>query len=192
MNYYIADLHIGCTNLYEHRTLEHDQILKNNWNSIITNADDVYILGDIGRTGNTKETEYLISQIATLKGKKHLIIGNHDNLKDIRLRQLFIEIIDYKEIIDNFNGMSHKLILSHYPILMWNNQHKKSILLYGHLHDTEEDYIYQNALAMLNTSFEKHTKEGRTDCPKCIAINVGVMKEYMNYTPRTLKELLKN
>lgn len=28
MNYYISDMHIGCTNKYENRTLEHDLILK--------------------------------------------------------------------------------------------------------------------------------------------------------------------
>ena len=59
MNYYISDMHIGCTNKYENRTLEHDLILKENWNKRVTNSDDVYILGDIGRTGSNKDNEYL-------------------------------------------------------------------------------------------------------------------------------------
>ena len=49
---YIADLHIGCTNSFEHRTLEHDEILVKNWNSVVNNNDTTFILGDIGRCGN--------------------------------------------------------------------------------------------------------------------------------------------
>ena len=191
MNYYISDLHIGCNNKYEGRTIEyHDKLLKENWNKIVTNADDVYILGDIGRIGNNKDNEYLISIISTLKVKKHLIVGNHDKLKDIRLRQLFVEICDYKEIVDNFNNMTNKLVLSHYPILHWNGQHDKAILLYGHVHNSDEEQVFQYALNMVNFYFNKRTEEGRTDCPQCTAINVGAMMPYINYCPKTLNELI--
>lgn len=78
MKYYISDLHIGCINNHDNRTLEHDILLLNNWNSIVNNNDDIYILGDIGRLGNNKENSYVASIISQLKGKKHLIIGNHD------------------------------------------------------------------------------------------------------------------
>ena len=73
---------------------------------------------------NNKDNEYLCSIILTLRGKKVLIKGNHDSFKDIRISQLFTEICDHKEIVDNFNGMNHTLVLSHYPILFWNGQHK--------------------------------------------------------------------
>ena len=191
MNYYISDMHIGCTNKYENRTLEHDLILKENWNKRVTNSDDVYILGDIGRTGSNKDNEYLISLLSTFRGRKHLIIGNHDNLKDQRLKQLFVEIVDYKEVSDNYNGIHHNLCLSHYPILMWNKQHKKNILLYGHTHMSKENELFQDAIKTLNSYFEEETSLGRTDCPQCLAINVGCMFPYINYTPRILKELLQ-
>mgnify|MGYP003302343206 CR=1 FL=1 len=58
MNYYISDIHFGCQNNYEGRTLEHDQLIKKNWNEVVHNNDTVYILGDIGREGNNKENEY--------------------------------------------------------------------------------------------------------------------------------------
>lgn len=190
MNYYIADLHFNCKNSYENRTIEYDNLIKENWNKVITNADDVYILGDIGRIGNNKENEYLISLISTLKGRKHLILGNHDKIKDLRLKQLFVEIVDYKELTDVLNGKSIKLVLSHYPILMWNGQHKNTILIYGHTHLTIEDQIFQNSIKILNQHFLEETKKGRTDCPQCKAINVGCMNDYMNYTPKTLAQLL--
>ena len=106
MNYYISDLHLNCQNKYEGRTLEHDKILKENWNKVVTNGDTVYILGDIGKEGGNKDMEYLCEIISTLKGKKVLIQGNHEKLKDIRVKQLFVEITPYKEIIDNFNGFN--------------------------------------------------------------------------------------
>lgn len=67
INYYISDTHFGWTNKYEGRTLDHDQLLKENWNKTVTNADTVYILGDIGKIGKNSDTEKLIEIIATLK-----------------------------------------------------------------------------------------------------------------------------
>ena len=32
MNYYISDIHFGCQNSFDNRTLEHDTIVKENWN----------------------------------------------------------------------------------------------------------------------------------------------------------------
>lgn len=191
-NFYISDLHIGCQNKYEGRTLENDKTLESNWNNVVTNADTVYVLGDIGKVGNKTETEYIIKAIAPLKGKKILIAGNHDRISDYRLKQLFAEICDYKEICDNFDGRAYKLVLSHYPILMWNGQHKGTVLLYGHTHNTEEEYYFKKCVSGLNEFFKDKTLKGATDCPPAKAYNVGAMLPYINYCPRTLKEILEN
>ena len=191
MNYYIGDLHFGCQNKFENRTLEHDKIIIDNWNRTVTNADTVYVLGDIGRIGGNKDNEYLCQCISVLKGKKVCVLGNHDDdLKDIRLRQLFAEVCDRKEIIDNYNGMSHKLVLLHSPELFWSQQHKGAILLYGHLHMSDEWEVYKYCLNYVNDFFEGKTKKGYTDCPPAEAYNVGCMLPYMDYTPRTLKEII--
>lgn len=190
-NFYISDLHIGCINKHDNRTLETDKKLKENWNKGVTNADTVYILGDIGRAGTNKDNEYLASYLAALKGKKVLVRGNHDRVDDIRVKQQFTEICDYKEIIDNFEGNSYKLVLCHYPILMWNGQHKGFIHLYGHIHISEYS-CFLKALDKLNECFSCQTKMGRTDCPQAKAYNVGAMLPYINYCPRTLKEIMNN
>lgn len=57
---------------------------------------------------------------------------------------------------------------------------------------TKEDDLFQESIKTLNNYFKAETDLGRTDCPQCLAINVGCMFPYMNYTPRTLKELLQN
>lgn len=193
MNYYIADTHFGCTNKYKGRTLEHDKLIKENWNRVITNSDTVYLLGDIGRIGNNKDNEYLCEIISTLKGKeKILVVGNHEQMKDARLRQLFTEITPYKEIVDNYNGLNHKLVLFHFPILFWASQHKGSILLHGHTHMTDEQKFFEKSIKDLNNFFKDKTLKGSTDCPPARAFNVGVMLPYMDYTPRTLKEIMKS
>ena len=191
MNYYISDLHFGCVNSYEGRTLEHDKLIINNWNKTVANNDTVFILGDIGRFGNAKQTEYLCQCISVLKGSKILILGNHDDIKDARIRQLFTEICDYKKIIDNFNGINNKVILSHYPQLFWDGQHRGNIHLYGHVHATDEYKIFNECLNRVNDYFKDKTMKGATDCPPAKAYNVGATMPWMNYTPRTIKEIME-
>jgi calcineurin-like phosphoesterase family protein len=191
MNRYISDLHIGCINKFDNRTLEVDQIIINHWNSVVHNNDTTYILGDIGKLGNNKDNAYVCSIISQLRGKKILIIGNHDEkeLKDNRIKQLFTEIYDYKEIIDNFNGKNYKLVLSHYPQIFWNGQHKGWIHLYGHLHNSSEEQVYQKCLQYVNDYFADRELKGYTDCPQAKAYNVGAMLQ--NYTPLALKEIMR-
>ena len=189
MNYYISDLHIGCQNKYEGRTLEHDKIIKENWNKTVTNGDTVYILGDIGKEGTNSDNEYLCEIISTLKGKKVLIQGNHEKLKDVRLRQLFTEVIPYKEVNDNVKGINRTVVLCHYPILFWNCQHKGWIHLYGHLHKTDEYKLYTQSLDLVNDYFKDKEKKGYKDCPPAKAFNVGCM--LWDYKPVTLREILE-
>ena len=53
MNYYIADLHLGHANIIRLSNRpykdvdEMDNDLINRWNSVITDTDDVYIIGDL-------------------------------------------------------------------------------------------------------------------------------------------------
>ena len=190
MNYYISDLHFGCQNKFEGRTFEHDKIIKSRWNAVVNNNDNVYILGDIGKEGSNKDNEYLCEIISTLKGNKHLIQGNHEKLKDNRLRQLFVEITPYKEIIDNYGGLNHGLVLCHYPILFWNGQHKGWIHLYGHVHMSDEWDVYKQSLSYVNDYFKDKTLKGYTDCPQSKAYNVGASLPYINWTPKTLKEII--
>ena len=134
------------------------------------------------------DNEYLCEIIATLKGKKVLIQGNHEKLKDIRLRQLFTEVIPYKEVNDNVNGINRTVVLCHYPILFWNGQHKGWIHLYGHLHKTDEYQLYTQSLDLVNDYFKDKEKKGYKDCPPAKAFNVGCM--LWDYKPVTLREIL--
>lgn len=196
-NFYISDLHFFHKNVtnegsnFDDRpfdTLEEmHKVLKENWNNVVTGADHVYILGDMC----WKENEDAIKLVSTLKGNKHLILGNHDKAKEQRYRQLFVEILSYKEIQDTLNGNPINVVMSHYPIAFWNHQHMYTkngnlhktwaIHLYGHVHNSNEHCIYKKFIDELN----------RTHNTECIAENVGCMLPYMEYTPKTLGEILR-
>lgn len=197
MNYYISDLHLFHKNVTDEgknfdnrpfKTLEemHTKI-KENWNSVVTNADHVYILGDLA----WKHNDEAIQLVSILRGNKHLVLGNHDRIADQRYRQLFNEIVSYKEIKDRINGKEYHIVMSHFPIAFWNHQHHYrrdgvehavwAVQLYGHVHSSVEEDIFQEFIKKLNTQHNI----------KCVAKNVGCMMSYMNYTPRTLEEILK-
>ena len=163
------------------------QYFLQHWNAKITNGDIVYILGDMALRG---KNDALITIVAQLKGKKILIKGNHDDLSDYRYRQLFQDVCEYKEITECFEGKAYKLVLSHYPILMWNGQHTGTILLYGHTHMSAEEQYFQACLRTMNETTENSLRRAY-DKP-IYAYNVGCMLPCMNYEPRTLKEIMQN
>lgn len=76
------------------------------------------------------------------------------------------------------------------------NVKRGTILLYGHVHDNFDNEIYQNALDDLRATVcalnQMTEKQGGTRLKKepC-AYNVGAMLKEVNYTPRTLKAILK-
>jgi len=82
---FTSDLHLGHTNsiIYSNRPYKNtdvmDRELIKNYNDIVTNEHDVYILGDVSLKRKI-HSGYYMSVVRQLKGKKHLILGNHDTL----------------------------------------------------------------------------------------------------------------
>lgn len=182
-NYFIADTHFGHKNIlsYDARLFksveEHDEHLIKCWNDAVSYDDDVYILGDISWHNSTKTNEILDS----LNGTKHLIIGNHDKklLKNREFQNRFQEITSYKELpCDNGKGC---LVLCHYPIPCFNGHYYGDFHLYGHVHNGWEWNIMKQVKFQMEELYLK----------PCNMYNVGVMIPYMNYTPRTLEEIIE-
>lgn len=135
--YITSDLHFGHTNILkfcpESRARFPDVqsmtgMMISEWNSIVTDKDTVYILGDVAFCGADKATEIMNS----LNGRKILIEGNHDRklLKHQPFRDCFVEIHPYLSI--NYSG--HKIVMFHYPIAEWDQMHRGALHLHGHLH----------------------------------------------------------
>lgn len=185
MNRYIADLHFSHNNVikFDNRPFatveEMNQTLVDNWNSVVKNEDTTYILGDFCWL---KEAEW-IKILDKLKGNKVLIEGNHDLKKMSKtLKDKFTYIKEKDEISD----CGKKVIMSHYPEMAYKSSYNKKVfMLYGHVHNHTKEAEF----------IKKWTQELRDNCisdydNKGQIINVGCMMSYMDYTPRTLKEIL--
>lgn len=133
MIFYTADLHFGYLPLVEKRgfssVAEMDEALITAWNQVVGETDTVYLLGDIGWNNGHVPCRTL----ARLKGRKHLIRGNHDTgyVDAPLLYRYFESVTDFLEIDD---GAEH-LFLSHYPMLYGK---PKGYMIHGHLHDSPQ------------------------------------------------------
>lgn len=135
MIYFTADLHFYHENIIKltgrpYRNAEQmNQSLVSNWNSIITPADKVYILGDVTMKGAAPAMDILTK----LKGRKYLVKGNHDHFvgKSDFDKSIFEQISDYAEITFE----TTRFILMHYPIMDWNGMFRGSMMLHGHQHN---------------------------------------------------------
>ena len=85
--------------------------------------------------GHERGPERILKQ---LKGKKRLIIGNHDGswMSRAELGRYFVSVDKYLETSDG----AHALTLCHYPLLTWNHA-RRSYMIHGHIHaNTDADF----------------------------------------------------
>lgn len=104
------------------------------WNDRVAPGDRVYHLGDIAMYQRGQE-EPLLDLVNQLHGQIHLIRGNHDRDKAVRLyRQLknIVQIQDYLRI--KVGG--GRIVLCHYALRVWHGSHRGAWHLYGHSHGT--------------------------------------------------------
>lgn len=182
MNYFISDLHFGHKDClaFDNRPFasieDNDNTIIGSWNNTVGIDDDVYLLGDISWYNSTKTIEIFNN----LNGNIHLIKGNHDTklLRNRELQQRFCEITDYKELSLEDGKI---IVLCHYPIPCFNKHYYGSYHLYGHVHTGFEDNMMEQTKIQMVNLYGK----------PCNMYNVGCMKDYMGYTPRTLEEIIE-
>ena len=141
-----SDLHLGHNKefLYKPRgydsIIEHDKQLIQNWNSIITDDDIVYILGDL-MLGNN---DYGASTFNHLCGMKHIILGNHDTDIRIAFYSDLRGVIDIK-YADMIKYGKYHFYVSHYPTILKNfDEPSRVIGLHGHTHSPDKFQYIQN------------------------------------------------
>ena len=175
MNYYISDLHIGHSKAieFDNRPFQNldemEKVIIDNWNNTVKKGDKVYILGDM-----FWKNEGAVEILSKLKGQKHLVLGNHDRV-NAEMRKHFVYVKDYDEIKDN----GRSVVLCHYPIAHWRNADYGTIHLYGHIHQGRDNRPFEEYVVLMKQ---------RGISYECY--NVGCMMPYMNYTPRTLDEII--
>lgn len=165
---FTSDLHLGHANIILTcgRNLEGcgenlatvdemNDFLIRKWNEKVKEDDIVYILGDLSYRSSISVKTYL----KQLKGRKHLIVGNHD----CQWQKNIANINDYFESVSDMKviRLGEKLItLCNYPLLEWNGSRRAknqqtsiSWLIHGHIHNSRDnvfEYIRDNLPCALN------------------------------------------
>ena len=134
--YFSADFHLGHSKIIEYckrpfaTVQDMNKTIIDNWNSKVSKHDEAYFLGDFCWKGY----EHLFYQ---LNGTKHLIIGNHDEGNHAILTLPWASQPTYYKTIQikENNHTTHRVVLMHYGMRVWDRHRKGSIMLYGHSHN---------------------------------------------------------
>jgi calcineurin-like phosphoesterase family protein len=125
--------------------MNHDQIMANNWHSLVQPGDTVLHLGDLFVWyGDIQEEAWDIAK--TLPGKKYMLRGNHDELTDEEFAELGYTVIP--EFVQNFGQT--RVLFSHYPDT--ERGHLWDLNVHGHIHNNQEDS--RNPNKWINVSIE--------------------------------------
>ncbi len=103
------------------------------WNERVRGNDTVYVVGDMFFRCPDPE-----SILKRLKGKKRLIVGNHDStwMSKVDMGRYFLSVDSFLETSDG----AHALTLCHYPMVTWKHT-IRSYMIHGHIHaDTGADF----------------------------------------------------
>lgn len=138
-DYFISDTHFGHKNIIKFypelrpfSTIEeHDEVLIQNWNSVVKKGDRVFHLGDFAWG-----TANIVKTVQRLNGVKYLIMGNHDTAPTVNYLKGFHKCLGCLAY--------DKFILSHIPVT--SDQFYRYLgNIHGHLHaKTMEDTRYFN------------------------------------------------
>lgn len=173
MNYYISDTHFGHKGIMTHcnrpfQTVEEmDETIIENINRKVTAKDDLYIVGDFCHW-NTK-TANPVDYLSRIKGKIHLITGNHDKnlLRNKEAKSYFVDIRQYADIKDG----NRRVILHHFPLAEWDGYYNDSYHIYGHIHNNTQSPAF-----LFMKTLER-------------AFNVSA--DVLDFEPKTLDELIQ-
>lgn len=120
----IADLHLGDDALCGHRrrpfanAREMGTEIVRRWNDTVQEEDTVYVLGDVGKRSSLRT-------VRRLRGRKHLIAGNADDIAGVAASDVFLSIAVAKWIPG--------ALLTHIPVHP-SQLRGRTINIHGHLH----------------------------------------------------------
>ena len=159
MRYFTSDHHFGHANIIRYCDRpyasldEMNAALIDGWNSTITNADEVYVLGDFALTPLARIAEIL----ACLNGHaKHLIMGNHDRHKAPHYLQAGFTTACKGQVAwsrHKLEGKSIPLYLQHHPHRPELCRQHEHWILCGHVH---QHWTIRRDIKCLNVGVDVH------------------------------------
>jgi len=134
--FFTADTHFGHALMLQNRpfssTDEMDRALIDSWNAVVKDHDIVWHLGDFSYHDEAR-TKSIFDQ---LKGRKRLVIGNHDIDNRGNVRKSLAGLawdqppVHYAETKQE----GERVILHHYSMRVWAASHHGSWHFFGHSH----------------------------------------------------------
>lgn len=115
---------------------QHDDFLIDEYNKLVDTNDMVYIMGDIAWKQSYENYKSIFNR---LKGRKQVLVGNHDGKQALIRCQKdgLIENVWDKKIIQIENDT---IVLQHMPLREWDMFYHGSYHLYSHTHGNIPDY----------------------------------------------------
>lgn len=145
MFWFTSDAHFGHNKEFIWRVRgfnsceEMNEAIVERWNECVDGDDEIWHLGDfmLGDISN-------ISYIQRLKGKLHIILGNHDTDNRINLYRNLPNVVDCLWA-DRIKLCGYHFYLSHFPTIT-SNLEKESLKqctlnLFGHTHQKTNFYL---------------------------------------------------
>lgn len=136
-----SDLHFGHDREFVWKVRGYDSVQDMNltqvqkWNETVENDDDVYILGDL-MLGSTAGIEF----IKQLKGRLHIVLGNHDTATREAMYRELPNVVEVAEVGLRLKYNKHHFVMTHYPMLTGNLEKESlkqmTLNLYGHTHQS--------------------------------------------------------
>ena len=143
--FFTSDLHMGHDREFVWKVRGYDSVQAMNlaqvqkWNKIIEDEDDVYALGDL-MLGDPENIEF----IKQLKGRIHIVLGNHDTANREKMYRELTNVVEIAEVGIRLQYKKHHFILTHYPMLTGNLEKESlkqmTLNLYGHTHQLTNFY----------------------------------------------------
>jgi calcineurin-like phosphoesterase family protein len=103
------------------------------WNKVVKPQDKIYHLGDV-----TFRVNQLARIMRRLNGHKRLLVGNHDDPKNLELTRWFDKVTLWRIFKDE------NFICTHVPIRQDQFRYKVEYNVHGHIHQNvidDEQYI---------------------------------------------------
>lgn len=152
-NYITSDLHLQHKRIIEFcpesrghfaSTEEMTEGIINNINSVVTDNDRLYILGDIAFCPPGQAVDYL----KRINGEKVIIWGNHDRKlrgsTEFEYQKSLMGVIDNRDYLATHFKVDDKncnVVMMHFPIYSWDGVRFGGFHFFGHLHSKQFKWV---------------------------------------------------
>ena len=140
-----SDLHMGHDREFVWKVRGYDSVQAMNlaqvqkWNETVEDEDDIYALGDL-MLGDPSNIEF----IKQLKGRIHIVLGNHDTANREKMYRELPNVVEVAEVGIRLKYKKHHFVLTHYPMFTGNLEKESlkqmTLNLYGHTHQLTNFY----------------------------------------------------